>query len=359
MTVRKRRGSWFCDITIDGKRVQRVIKGAGNKAQALKAEAVIRTQLFEKKYGLVEKPECRFDKFVKETFLPYSRHNNKSYERAKGIALNLCEYFGPTPLQEITSSMVEKFKQERAEHYTRPEKKINKATVNRELAVLSKIFSLAVDAEQITTNPCSRVRHFQASNGRIRYLTPDEENRLLAALESHKWVRDVVVMALQTGMRQGEIFNLQWFDVDFERGWLHVRNTKSGKDRSVPMNSKVRQLLESLTKSSGYVFPSIKTGGRMVDVKSRFAPACKEAGLTNFRFHDLRHCAATKMIERGIDIVTVKEVLGHSDIRMTARYAHATNDAKRRAVEKLAETGTSRDSKVTKEKGRRAGLPKS
>ena len=102
--------------------------------------------------------------------------------------------------------------------------------------------------------------------------------------------------------------------------------------------------------SSGYVFPSQKTGRRISDVKSRFKPACKAAGLENFRFHDLRHVAATRMIERGIDIVTVKEVLGHSDIRMTARYAHATSEAKRRAVETLVEKSESRDGSVTNEK---------
>jgi integrase len=156
--------------------------------------------------------------------------------------------------------------------------------------------------------------------------------------------------ALAGQAREREIFNLQWFDVDFGRGLLHVRNTKSGRDRDVPINAVVRCLLESLPKSSGYVFPSSKTGGQMADVKSRFNPACDAAGLKGLRFHDLRHTAATRMIEAGIDIAAVREILGHADIRMTARYAHATSEAKRRAVDKLAEFGAAGGAPVTNEK---------
>lgn len=352
MAVRKRGQSWVCDVTIDGRRVQKTIKGARTKTEALKAEAVIRTRMFERRYGIAEKPDCRFDKFVREGYLPYAKHNNKSYDRAEGIARVLCDYFGGRTLQEITPADIEGFKQERAQARTRGKKRksINPATVNRELAVLSKVFSLAVDAGQIGVNPCGRVKNFRVSGGRVRYLTTDEEKKLLAQLQPHKWVRDVVVTALHTGMRRGEIFNLQWFDVDSGRGLLHVRNTKSGRDRDVPINSVVRSLLESLPKTSGYVFPSPKTGGRMADVKSRFNPACDAAGLGGFRFHDLRHTAATRMIEAGIDIAAVREILGHADIRMTARYAHATSEAKRRAVEKLAEFGALGDAAVTNEK---------
>lgn len=179
---------------------------------------------------------------------------------------------------------------------------------------------------------------------------------MLEALEGCDWLRNIVITALNTGMRRGEIFNLQWFDVDFERGFLNVRQTKSGKDRAIPMNSMLTALLENLHKTSSYVFPSPKTGGKLVDFKGRFDAARRKAGISNFRFHDLRHTAATRMADAGVDIFTLAAILGHSDIRMTRRYAHATDESKRRAVEKLTRNGQSRDASVTKEEGQAFAL---
>jgi integrase len=151
-------------------------------------------------------------------------------------------------------------------------------------------------------------------------------------------------------MRRGEIFSLQWFDVNFERGAIHVRQTKSGKDRLVPMNSTVQAMLESLPKSSGYVFPSPRTGGRLIDIKIGFMRAVAVAKLTNFRFHDLRHTAATRMAAGGADAFTLCSIFGWSDIRMALRYTHAMNDAKRQAVENMAGKKNSGGKSVTKAK---------
>lgn len=155
-------------------------------------------------------------------------------------------------------------------------------------------------------------------------------------------VKDVVTMALNTGMRQGEIFNLCWFEVDLTRGVIHVRRTKTGKDRFVPINSRLRPLLENLNRSSEHVFPSPKTGRALIDVKRQFDRAKILAGIADFRFHDLRHTAATRMADNGADVFTIAAILGHSDIRMTSRYTHATDRARRAAVESLAGESKSR-----------------
>jgi len=105
---------------------------------------------------------------------------------------------------------------------------------------------LFLDAELIDSNPCRRVRKFRTDTRRTRYLTFEEEARLFEKLEGHEWVQRIVTMAINTGMRQGEIFDLTWFDVDFMRGLLHVRVSKNGKDRFVPINQKVRTMLERL-----------------------------------------------------------------------------------------------------------------
>jgi integrase len=136
-------------------------------------------------------------------------------------------------------------------------------------------------------------------------------------------------------MRRGEIFNLKWFDVDFGRDLIRVQESKSNKPRMVPMNETVRTLISGLAKTAPYVFPSPKTGGRLNNIKRSFCKAVNDAGIENFRFHDLRHTFSSRAADNGADAFTLMKILGHSDIRMTARYTHATDAAIRRAVDGL------------------------
>src|SRR5689334_7368577 len=150
-----------------------------------------------------------------------------------------------------------------------------------------------------------------------------------------------------------------WFDVDLSRGLLHVRVSKNGKDRFVPINQTVRTMLERLPRTSDYVLPSPRTEGRLVDVKFRFDKAKKEAGIRDFRFHDLRHTAATRMADGGADAFALAEIFGWSDVRMALRYTHATDEAKRRAVENLAKPIGPSDESVTMKKAGSLPCPKS
>jgi integrase len=350
MAIRKRGNSWYVDISEKGKaRVQHVIKNARTRAEALKAEAVIRTQMFEKRYGLSEKPECRFDKFVEDSFLP-SKMSRKSYQSIMYICNPLKEFFGKYQFPDIGTELVEKYKQMRISEKIKKGGTRSPVRVNKELQVLSSIFTLAMEKELISIRP--KTKPFQVSCERNRFLTPEEEERLMAALDDCQWIKSIVMMALHTGMRRGEIFSLKWFDVSFEREFesINVRNTKSGKDRVIPLNSTALAMLRSLPKSSAYVFPSPRTKERLVDIKVGFTRAVKAAKLADFRFHDLRHTAATRMAARGADAFTLCSIFGWSDIRMSLRYTHAMSDAKRRAVENVAEHPRPRDKNVANEK---------
>jgi len=265
MSVYKRRGRWFCDTTIDGRRVQQVLKKARTRAQAIKAKTVIENKLFENRYKVKRRPEIGFDKFVKDRFLPYSKLHKRTYPDDVKICDMLKETFGRMMLSEIDPPTIEKWKQKRREGKTMYKRQRNPATVNREMCVLSKIFSLAFDAELIESNPCRRVRKFRTNSGRVRYLTFDEEAKLFEKLQGQEWVQRIVTMAINTGMRQGEIFDLTWFDVDLLRGVIHIRVSKNGKDRFVPINQTIRAMLEGLAHTSEYVFPSPKTKGRLID----------------------------------------------------------------------------------------------
>jgi integrase len=212
--------------------------------------------------------------------------------------------------------------------------------------VLSRILSLAVDDELIPSNPCSRVKRLKVNNERIRYLTIGEETKLLKELEHQPQTRNIVIIALHTGMRRGEIFNLKWPDVDFVRKIINVIQTKNNKPRAVPMNPIVLQILTTLHEKDGsagknsFVFPSEKTGRRLNNIRHSFYSALRRAYITDFRFHDLRHSAGTRLADAGVHPRIIMEILGHSDLRTTQRYMHAIDSAKREAVARLAEKST-------------------
>lgn len=357
MTVRRRKdtGKWVCDFYYNGERIIRTLKFARTKKEAEAAEAVIMNEVFKQAYGFDAKPDKRFEDFVVETFLPYSEANKKSFYYDVLICRVLVEKFKGKTLRQITSPVIENFKQEMLAAKTKHGLKRSPATVNRHLSVLSKIFSLAVDAEIVESNPCRRVRNFQLNNQRVRVLSSEEETKLFSALGENELVKNIVRVALHTGMRRGEIFNLKWFDLDFNRNLIQIRESKSGKKRLVPMNETVQNLLGNLKRKNEFVFPSPKTGGRLDNIKRSFRRAVEDAGIRDFRFHDLRHTAATRMADAGADAFTLMKILGHSDIRMTSRYTHATDTALRRAVENLDKNGKNSEFSnvlVTKQKRR-------
>lgn len=333
------------------------MKFARTKKETESAEAVIINQVFQPAYGFDEKPDKRFEDFVIETFLPYSEANKKSFYSDVLICRVLVEKFKGKILRQITSPLIESFKQEFLNLPAKRGGRRRPTTVNHHLSVLSKIFSLAVDAELVETNSCFRVRKFQLNNQRVRILSDDEEIQFFTALDGNELVKQIVTVALHTGMRRGEIFNLKWFDVDFTRGFIQVRESKSNKKRLIPMNATIRTLLDNVQRRNEYVFPSPQTGGKLTDIKRSFRKAIKEAEINHFRFHNLRHTAATRMADAGADAFMLMRILGHSDIKMTSRYTHATDAVLRRAVENLDENLYFSNVLVTKQKRQARGLP--
>ena len=145
-----------------------------------------------------------------------------------------------------------------------------------------------------------------------------------------------MVTALHTGMRKSEILNLKWVDVDFDQKLITIGDTKNGEIRYIPMNETLTEALESVKKYaySPYVFCN-DNGNRYGDIKKGFSAALKRAGITTFRFHDLRHTFASYLVMSGVDIRTVQELMGHKSIEMTCRYAHLSPDHKQSAVKCL------------------------
>jgi integrase len=184
-------------------------------------------------------------------------------------------------------------------------------------------------------NPATSVRFFRVNNQRLRFLDRDEEAKLLSACSPS--IKPIIVTALNTGMRRGEILALQWEQVDFANELITVKDSKNGEPRNIPMNSCLADLFRTvrIDSQSPYVFHS-RNGSRYKSIQWAWCEALRKAGIHDFRFHDLRHTFASRLVMAGVDLVTVKELLGHKSINMTMRYSHLSQDHKKKAVRLLS-----------------------
>jgi integrase len=201
------------------------------------------------------------------------------------------------------------------------------------------MFNLAIDWGYAKDNPVRRVKLFsEKDNLKERILTDDEEEKLLEASTSH--LRPIILTALHTGMRRGEILGLKWHQVDLAKRIIRVEKTKSGKNRFIPISEFLMLELVKLKKENGtsqFVFLNPRTRKPMTDVKTSFNAATRRAGIYGLRFHDLRHTFASRLVEMGFDLITVKDLLGHNSVITTQRYTHANAEQKKKAVHALGQ----------------------
>lgn len=195
------------------------------------------------------------------------------------------------------------------------------------------MFNKGKEWGKASDNPVTKVKLFKENNKRIRYLELKEIKSLLDVCSEH--LKLIVITALNTGMRKGEILGLKWKDLDFKQDFIYLEHTKNNELREIPMNKVLKDALLSIKRNplSEYVFCD-KDGSSFKEVKRSFGTAMKRAGIENFRFHDIKHTFASHLVMNGIDLLTVKEI-GHKSIEMTLRYSHLSPNHKQRAVELL------------------------
>jgi integrase len=229
-------------------------------------------------------------------------------------------WIGHYALSEITPALIVEYRDKLAR--TR-----KNSTVRRYLAVLSHAFSLAVEWQWVNENPVSKVRKPKEPRGRVRFLTEDERERLLAACKEsrNRYMYLIVVLAISTGARRGELLSLRWPDVDLKRCMLTFQETKNGERRAVPCTGHALDLLkqhaEGRRQDTSLVFPDA-TGKKPLSMKDAFANSVQRAGIADFRFHDLRHTFASYLAMEGASLLDIATVLGHKTLQMVQRYAH-------------------------------------
>jgi integrase len=316
---------WWIDYYYKGRRLREPVSAFRQEAvAALKSR---RGDIVKGRFELQrEAKDCRFSEFA----VVYAKHlksTRSGWKKELSRLKNLVRYFSSKMLGDITAYDVECFKAERKR--TRAG-----ATVNRDLALLKTMYNKASHWKFFRgDNPVRGVTFFPERQ-KERILSQEGAQRLVKA--STKSLKPVVIVALNTGMRISEILGLHWENVDFERRFIFIERSKNGRSRKVPMNSEVRKALAGLPRNGAeFIFSKERSSGPLRSVRTAFLNALKKAKIANVRFHDLRHTFATNLVMNGVDLVTVKEILGHSEIAMTVRYSHPSDKRKMDAVERL------------------------
>lgn len=302
--------------------------------------------------------------FIDDTYMPWFRAHHRGDEKTLYNLDNNFDTIMPQRLDAITGRDLELLRTGWLNAGNKP------STANRKMGSISGVFSRAVDWEYLPSSPLDKIKPLKVdTKGQVRYLLKDEAKNLRNALEvrehraclerdsANQWrternkvlfpdlkemafidhLKPMVLVSLNTGVRRGELFSLTWPMVNFQTKTITVGGdtAKTSETRHIPMNAETFNTLKAWKDQSGesaFVFPGLE-GGRMEDVKSAWLKLLKEACITGFRWHDMRHDFASRLVMVGVPLNTVRDLLGHTDIKMTLRYAHLAPDIKAAAVE--------------------------
>ena len=292
-----------------------------------------RSQYQKVGYGF-EKPQTKLGRIFEDYINLYAKHNKRTWESNVLMFNRMKKFFGDVLAFEITSARVEEYRLWRLAH-GRKLAGTSKSTVNREMALLKHAFNKGVEWNLCMENPVKKIKFYsEKENKRTRFLNQGEKVKLLNACPLQ--TKRLVYFALLTGMRQGEILNLKWTDVDFSITLFKVTQSKASKPRHVNMNAELSNMLKSLPTVSEFVFGAAGEGRPGFTLyRKPFEKALKDADIKEASFHTLRHTYALDLVMKGVDLKTIQELLGHSSLTVTERYGHVSPSHKRAAVELL------------------------
>jgi integrase len=333
MGLFKRNEIFWMDFMYHGGRIRRST-GTSNKRLAEAILGKVRAQIVEGQFfDKLDEQERTFGDMMERYLAERSiLKAPKSLVRDGSALKHLLPVFGEKLLAEMTPKSLAAYKIQRRTEGAAA------ATTNKELQLVRHAFNLAVrEWEWCRSNPMHKVKLETIHNQVDRWLTAEEEAMLLHA--SPAWLQEIIRFALNTGMRQGEILALQWQDVDLYRGILVVMKSKNHERRTIPLNNIVFNLLSEKkggSRPDGRVFVTGRGNPLRVRYLARtFTKARNRAGLMDFRFHDLRHTFASRLVQKGIDLYKVQRLLGHKTGLMTQRYAHHCPESLREGVRVL------------------------
>src|ERR1017187_6835841 len=326
MALFKRGNIWWAYVTMDGIRHHKST-GTSNRRKAESIERQFRDELNDARQRLPQfKPEMTFGELAAR-FIGSGMGKPHSLDRLK----HLLPFFADMPLLAINTSAIRKYRQERNR-----EKTLTAATVNRDLSVLRRVLYWGVEEGYLSSNPVGRLRMERERRTKRPVLSLREEQLLLAASPEH--LQRIILCALHTGMRRGEILSQRWEDIDFDNRILNVSHSKTpeGEAREIPLTSRLYELLKANRQHRGPVFTY--EGSAIKIIKSSWGASLRRSGIRHFRFHDLRHTANTRMMLAGVLQEVRREIIGHSSQRsrdVNDRYTQIELPEKREAIRNL------------------------
>lgn len=363
MSTRIIRGAWWIDMRWERTRIRRK-SPVNTKRGAEEYERRVRRELLDGTFEKREEEEPpkeipTFAAFAVEFLSTYARANNKPSEifsKETVLRVHLTPAFGQRKLDEIDSRGIERYKAEKLEQGLSPK------TVNNTLTILRRMLVLATEWGLLKDIP--KVKWLKAPKPEFYFLDFDEAERLVTHADD-EW-RPMIVVALKTGLRLGELLALRWEDVDLVAGRVMVRRAvargiigtpKSGKAREVPLSGEAIKVLKAHRHLRGELVFGDESGEMLTKngTKHPLWRACKRASLRKIGWHTLRHTFASHLAMRGVPLISIQQMLGHSTIEMTMRYAHLAPAVNRQAVE-LLDQPASRPEKFGHQMGTKGAL---
>ncbi len=313
--------SYVADFRIGKKRIRKALGSNKFLAQAA-AEEIERGLLLGTSNFLHRNRKLLVSELAKEYLdaTASRRRPRTQYEELNRFKNSILPAFGDLRISEISQRHIEHWISERFSSGLKP------GTVNRHIVSLKAMFQKAVEWDYLPKSPASRIKKLKEPLGSARFLSKIEAQQLLeASAHGPAHLYPLILLALHTGMRWSELRHLRWQDLDFQRNEIRIEitemhQTKSGKFRCVPMTQEVREYFVE-RRGIGFLFGN-PNGGPIRQLHKSFHSACKRAGITEFRFHDLRHTFASHLTMNGVPQRAIQELLGHGSGRMTERYSH-------------------------------------
>ena len=334
MALFKRGRTWWMSFTYQGQQTQKST-GVKDRKLAEKIYCKIMTQIAEGKwFERLPGDEKTFKEMMDRYMTEHSIPNKKSWQRDRDSLTHIFPVFGELTLPEITSPRISEYKSHRRLEGAAP------ATINKELALMKHAFTLAIkEWEWARENPVKNVRMEKEPPPRDRWLTYEEEGRLLSVCPA--WLKEIIIFAIETGARRGEILSLTWNEVNLPGRLATILGQKTAVNRSIPLTQRVFEILKTRGRSRSkvrsiyedlvFTYPE----GKRVDISDlrlAFQGALRKAGIQGFRFHDLRHSFASRWAQAGIDTYTIQTLMGHKSFSTTQRYAHHNSQSLRRGM---------------------------
>jgi len=322
--------SYYAHFTVRGERF-RVKLEAQNLEQAKKMAAEIEYQILAGHYQFLKRTRSITLRELAERYIEYAKSSKRSWSRDVVCLKHILQMeiddrvLGDYTLDSIKVATIQKYQirrkremdQKYSDHSVSEEDR-SFSSVNKELACLRHMFNLGIEWELLAKNPVvSKSIRFDKEKARGRTLEDDEFSKLLQSCSGQLY--KIVIVALNTGMRRGEILGLKWEYVKLDQGKIEIKHTKTDEDRTIPINAFLKSLLESMPREGVYVFLN-RQGGRIGTIKTSWGNAVERAGINNLRFHDLRHTVATRLARAKVTESVIALILGHKRNTMTSRY---------------------------------------